>query len=87
MTCAHPLVALLVRSPGPGQAGRSDGDQQDGHPGQHGHHAEEVCRGLAKSDDRVRYHRQPTNIGLLNNFTFVMGSDATTAPNIPPATK
>jgi glycosyltransferase involved in cell wall biosynthesis len=39
---------------------------------------EEVCRDLAKSDDRIAYHRQPENIGLLNNFmqtiTLAQGS-------------
>ncbi|MDP9863414.1 MULTISPECIES: glycosyltransferase family 2 protein [Streptosporangium] len=29
---------------------------------------EEFCRELARSDDRVVYHRQPHNVGLLNNF-------------------
>lgn len=29
---------------------------------------EEVCRELAKSDDRIVYHRQPENVGILNNF-------------------
>jgi glycosyltransferase involved in cell wall biosynthesis len=29
---------------------------------------EEVCRELARSDRRIAYHRQPENIGLLNNF-------------------
>lgn len=29
---------------------------------------EEICRALAGSDPRVRYHRQPRNIGLLGNF-------------------
>ena len=29
---------------------------------------EEVCRELARSDSRIAYHRQPQNIGLLNNF-------------------
>jgi glycosyltransferase involved in cell wall biosynthesis len=33
---------------------------------------EEVCRALAKSDSRIVYHRQPQNIGLLNNFRFVI---------------
>jgi glycosyltransferase involved in cell wall biosynthesis len=33
---------------------------------------EEVCRDLAASDDRIAYHRQPENIGLLNNFIEVM---------------
>lgn len=32
---------------------------------------EEICRQLARSDRRVHYHRQPRNIGLLNNFTEV----------------
>lgn len=32
---------------------------------------EEVCRELARSDRRVRYHRQRRNIGLLNNFNEV----------------
>jgi glycosyltransferase involved in cell wall biosynthesis len=35
---------------------------------------EEVCRSLAKSDSRVVYHRQPENIGLLNNFRYVIGA-------------
>jgi glycosyltransferase involved in cell wall biosynthesis len=29
---------------------------------------EEYCRALAESDDRVVYHRQAENIGVLNNF-------------------
>lgn len=29
---------------------------------------EEVCRALADSDPRVRYHRQPRNVGVLGNF-------------------
>ena len=33
---------------------------------------EDVCRALAKEDDRVKYHRQPENIGLMNNFIHVM---------------
>lgn len=32
---------------------------------------EEVCRDLAASDVRIAYHRQPENIGLLNNFVRV----------------
>ncbi|HEY2763824.1 MAG TPA: glycosyltransferase family 2 protein [Pseudonocardiaceae bacterium] len=32
---------------------------------------EEICREFARSDPRVRYHRQPDNIGLLNNFIRV----------------
>ncbi len=35
---------------------------------------EDVCRELAKSDARVVYHRQPQNIGLLNNFRYVIGA-------------
>ena len=35
---------------------------------------EEVCRELAKSDSRIAYHRQPRNIGLLNNFVFAIGA-------------
>lgn len=35
---------------------------------------EDVCRELAKSDSRIAYHRQPENIGLLNNFRFAMGA-------------
>lgn len=33
---------------------------------------EEVSRELAKSDGRIAYHRQPENIGLLNNFMRTM---------------
>ena len=33
---------------------------------------EEVCRDLAAADDRIRYVRQPQNIGLLNNFMSAM---------------
>lgn len=29
---------------------------------------EELCRTLAAGDSRIRYHRQPRNVGLLNNF-------------------
>ncbi|MGW4662727.1 glycosyltransferase family 2 protein [Streptosporangium sandarakinum] len=29
---------------------------------------EEICRELARADDRIVYHRQPENVGLLNNF-------------------
>lgn len=32
---------------------------------------EEICHEFARSDPRVRYYRQPENIGLLNNFTRV----------------
>jgi glycosyltransferase involved in cell wall biosynthesis len=35
---------------------------------------EDVCRELAKSDSRIVYHRQPQNIGLLNNFRYVIGA-------------
>ncbi|HKT03530.1 MAG TPA: glycosyltransferase family 2 protein [Rugosimonospora sp.] len=33
---------------------------------------QDVCRSLADADSRIRYHRQPQNIGLLNNFGFVL---------------
>lgn len=33
---------------------------------------EEICRCYARSDPRVRYHRQPENIGLMANFVHVM---------------
>lgn len=32
---------------------------------------EQICRELARSDHRVRYYRQPNNIGLLKNFAEV----------------
>lgn len=32
---------------------------------------EEICREFTRSDPRVRYYRQPENIGLLNNFIRV----------------
>ena len=35
---------------------------------------EDVCRELARSDGRIAYHRQSTNIGLLNNFRYVIGA-------------
>ena len=35
---------------------------------------EEVCRELAKNDDRIAYHRQPRNIGLMNNFGYAIGA-------------
>lgn len=31
---------------------------------------QDVCRELARSDARVRYHRQPQNVGLINNFEW-----------------
>ena len=30
---------------------------------------EELCRDLAATDKRIVYHRQPRNVGILNNFT------------------
>lgn len=33
---------------------------------------EALCRELARHDNRIRYHRQPENIGLLNNFVATM---------------
>ena len=35
---------------------------------------EAVCRALAESDNRIVYHRQPDNVGLLNNFQYVIGA-------------
>ena len=35
---------------------------------------EEVCRELAKNDDRIAYHRQPRNIGVMNNFVYAIGA-------------
>lgn len=33
---------------------------------------EEVCRQLAATDERIVYHRQPENVGLLNNFVHAI---------------
>lgn len=33
---------------------------------------EEICRHFARSDPRVRYHRQPQDIGLVPNFNAVL---------------
>ncbi|HEY6594997.1 MAG TPA: glycosyltransferase family 2 protein [Asanoa sp.] len=33
---------------------------------------EDVCRALAAADPRIAYHRQQTNVGLLNNFVSAM---------------
>jgi glycosyltransferase involved in cell wall biosynthesis len=33
---------------------------------------EEICRQFARSDPRVRYHRQPQNVGLVPNFNAVL---------------
>lgn len=33
---------------------------------------EALCRDLARSDPRIVYHRQPENIGMLNNFIAAM---------------
>lgn len=33
---------------------------------------EEICRKYAAMDRRIRYHRQPRNLGAQNNFTFVL---------------
>jgi glycosyltransferase involved in cell wall biosynthesis len=33
---------------------------------------EQVCRDVAATDPRIRYHRQPENVGLLNNFLTVI---------------
>jgi glycosyltransferase involved in cell wall biosynthesis len=32
---------------------------------------EEACRELARADDRIAYHRQPENVGILRNFQYV----------------
>ncbi len=32
----------------------------------------DICREFARSDARIAYHRQPENIGLLNNFMHAM---------------
>jgi glycosyltransferase involved in cell wall biosynthesis len=34
---------------------------------------EEVCRELARSDERIHYHRQAENVGLFNNFVTAIG--------------
>ena len=34
---------------------------------------EDVCRALATQDRRIVYHRNPTNVGMLNNFVGAMG--------------
>ena len=36
---------------------------------------EEICRQFARSDARIRYHRQPQNIGLVPNFNSVLQVD------------
>jgi glycosyltransferase involved in cell wall biosynthesis len=33
---------------------------------------EQICRQFARADHRVRYHRQPQNIGLVENFNTVL---------------
>jgi glycosyltransferase involved in cell wall biosynthesis len=33
---------------------------------------EDVCRGLAADDNRIVYHRNPVNIGIVNNFVSAM---------------
>jgi glycosyltransferase involved in cell wall biosynthesis len=38
---------------------------------------EAVCRSLAAADDRVRYVRQPHNLGLTENFNFVLSTPRT----------
>ncbi len=35
---------------------------------------EAVCRDLARSDSRITYHRQPRNVGLLNNFVYAISA-------------
>jgi glycosyltransferase involved in cell wall biosynthesis len=42
----------------------SDNDSSDG--------TEELCRGLAAQDPRIVYHRNPVNVGLLNNFVCAL---------------
>jgi hypothetical protein len=33
---------------------------------------EKLCRALARTDPRIAYHRQPENVGMLNNFIATM---------------
>lgn len=35
---------------------------------------EEICRAIARTDKRIRYHRQATNLGIDGNFTFVINN-------------
>lgn len=36
-------------------------------------HTEEICRGYEEQDSRVRYIRQPRNIGMIPNHNFLVG--------------
>jgi glycosyltransferase involved in cell wall biosynthesis len=35
---------------------------------------EDVCRELARADARVKYHRQPANVGIMRNFITAMNT-------------
>ncbi|HEX6419761.1 MAG TPA: glycosyltransferase family A protein [Acidimicrobiales bacterium] len=56
--------SVLAQSYGPLELVISDNASDDA--------TEDICRDLARSDARVRYCRQPRNIGLVENFTAVL---------------
>jgi glycosyltransferase involved in cell wall biosynthesis len=45
-----------------------------------------ICRRYAKQDSRIRYIRQPRNIGLAANHNFVIGQARGICSNGPPTT-
>jgi glycosyltransferase involved in cell wall biosynthesis len=59
-TVADVARSVLAQDYGDVELVISDNASQDG--------TEEICRGLARDDDRVAYHRQAENVGLLGNF-------------------
>lgn len=60
----HAIVALLAQSYGDFELIISDNASTDG--------TEAICRTLAAQDSRVRYFRQPRNLGATGNFRFVL---------------
>jgi glycosyltransferase involved in cell wall biosynthesis len=61
---AGAVRSVLEQSDGRLELVISDNASDDG--------TEEICRGFARSDARVRYHRQPRDIGLVENFEVVL---------------
>jgi Glycosyl transferase family 2 len=58
------VQSVLDQSYGPLELVISDNASDDG--------TEEICRQFARADARVRYYRQPRNIGLVGNFEAVL---------------
>ena len=74
MTGSHPLISLLICPPARNRLEPTNCDEQDGHPGQDRHDAEEVGRGRGKEDrDERDYARNGEKRGVDPRSYVLMG--------------